>query len=215
MTTAKGHQAWAPRIPFFTAVFFLWIAFSLGTCAVSSLFSACVPVKLRMTQPALPHNMLLCRLPASPGQQLPLFDMLNQAPPARRISHSYCFISVASSELCILIFDVWNLSWFKDYPGEFRTPGDEWSGRKSQPFHTEGWMESFTGIGYWNMVFMVALFEHLWSAPKQSVAWDAKYLSSVATFSLRQNEGKIQIKSWWIERWWTVLLRLRTKGFTR
>lgn len=144
MTTAEGHQAWAPRTLFFTAVFFLWIAFSLGTCAVSSLFSPCIPVKLRMTQPALPHNMLLCHLPASSGQQLPLFDMLNQAPPARHISHSYCFISVASSELCILIFDVWNLSWFKDYPGEFSTPGDEWSGRKSQPFHTEGRMESFT-----------------------------------------------------------------------
>lgn len=69
-----------------------------------------------------------CWRRAAPRRQWPLFDMLNQAPPTCRIFYSYCFISVAPLELCILIFDVWNLSWFKYYPREFSTPGNgtEW-----------------------------------------------------------------------------------------
>lgn len=50
-------------------------------------------------------------------------------------------------------------------------------------------VRSFTAVGYWNTVFMRALFFHIWSAPKQSVHWDAKYLSSVAMFVLRQIGG--------------------------
>lgn len=48
---------------------------------------------------------------------------------------------------------------------------------------------SFTAVGYWNTIFMRALFFHIWSAPKQSMCWDAKYLSSVAMFVLRQIGG--------------------------
>ena len=97
-----------------------------------------------------------------------------------------------------------------DCSAHLETNGVADSPNPSTPEHRIG---SFTAVGYWNTIFMGALFLHVWSAPKQSICWDVEYLSSVATFALRQNGVNEFKKSWCIGRSWAVLLGARYQGF--
>lgn len=62
---------------------------------------------------------------------------------------------------------------------------------------------------------MGALSLHVWSAPKQSIHWDAKNSSLVAMFALRQNGLNGFKERADVARLWAVLLGLGTKDFIR
>lgn len=138
-------------------------------------------MKLTRAVPALPHDLL-----ASSGPSLTCYTRHHQHAIffTATVLSQWLLLNYVSSSLMYEISADLNIT--PESSAHLEMNGVTDSPSLSTLEHRVG---SFTTVGYRDTIFMRALSFHIWSAPKQSVRWDAKCLSSVAMFVLRQIGG--------------------------
>lgn len=186
MTTAKGHQAWVPSTPCFTAVFFCRMPSNLilAQCQAYS-----VPVSLWSLQ----WLYLLCHAAGSCAGCMKLLTGSHPSLTCQTRHHQHAVFFTATVLSQWLLLNYVSSSLMYEISTDLKiTPESsahlEMNGATDSPNPStpnakwEVLQQLDTGIQF----FIVALFFHIWSSPKQTIHWDDKDLNSVAMFVLRQ-----------------------------